>query len=169
MQFIKSNKNIILGADFNLRFGDAPLTLDKGVMAIGYRLPSESDLVKPDLTKVNLSIGVKKVIFTVPSLDTPVCEWQIKKLSDMLDKEITTDTSYYVVSVDTPFAQSRFIKENNINPSITFLSDYAKHQFMNLTGLKIMELNIFARAVIDCDEDNIVRGVIIPEDITQLP
>ena len=37
------------------------------------------------------------------------------------------------------------------------------------TGLRIIELNIFARAVIKCDKNNIVDEVLIPKDITQLP
>lgn len=169
MNVIKSKKNISLGKDYNLRFGDALLTLDMGAMKIGDSLPADACLVRPDLTKVDFPTGINKRIYTVPSLDTPVCEWQIKNLSQLLDGQAQNDIVYYVVSVDTPFAQNRFIKENKINPNIVFVSDYAQHQFMTQTGLRIIELNVFARAIIDCDKSNIVRNVTIPEDITHIP
>ena len=40
---------------------------------------------------------------------------------------------------------------------------------MSDTGLRIQELNIFARAKIECDENNVVQSITIPRDITQLP
>ncbi|EAA2775808.1 thiol peroxidase, partial [Salmonella enterica] len=61
---------------------------------------------------------------------------------------------YYVVSIDTPCAQARFIKEHNINSKIRFLSDYAEQRFMSNTRLRIIEINISARAVIEYDENN---------------
>lgn len=123
----------------------------------------------PDLSQENIGAGVRKIIYTVPSLDTPVCEHQIKSVSALMDRGNIGDCDIYVISVDTPFAQSRFITANNINEKIKFLSDYADHGFMCNTGLRIIELNIFARAVIKCDKNNIVDEIIIPKDITQLP
>ncbi|EGF8099196.1 TPA: peroxiredoxin, partial [Salmonella enterica subsp. enterica serovar Dublin] len=74
-----------------------------------------------------------------------------------------------VLSMDTPFAQARFIREHDIHPGITFVSDYACRQFLDNSGLKINELSIFARALIECDENNVVTRVIVPRDITHLP
>ncbi|ECI0671017.1 peroxiredoxin [Salmonella enterica] len=74
-----------------------------------------------------------------------------------------------VPSLDTPFAQARFIREHDIHPGITFVSDYACRQFLDNSGLKINELSIFARALIECDENNVVTRVIVPRDITHLP
>ncbi|EAU3478378.1 thiol peroxidase, partial [Salmonella enterica] len=48
----------------------------------------------------------------------------------------------------------RFIKEHNINSKIRFLSDYAEQRFMSNTRLRIIEINISARAVIEYDENN---------------
>lgn len=166
---MKSVTNLVLGQDYKLQFGDAALTLDKGIMKNGGPLPDMSCLVTLELAPATVMTGRRKVILTVPSLDTPVCEYQVKALSDELNEGKETDVLYYVVSVDTPFAQSRFIKENHINPAIQFLSDYAEHRFMSDTGLRIQELNIFARAKIECDENNVVQSITIPRDITQLP
>ncbi|MFP2414694.1 redoxin family protein [Citrobacter braakii] len=128
-----------------------------------------TDLVTPELNKSGSPDGCCKTIFTVPSLDTHVCERQIKRLSDSFAYPADDNTVYFVVSVDTPFAQARFIKENAINPRNRFLSDYAEHRFMEQTGLRIVELNLFARAVIECDENDIVRRITVPRDITQVP
>lgn len=169
MKITTSSNNIIFGNDFHVRFGEKPLTLDKGFMLVGGPLPDVSRLVTPNLEQAALPSDVRKVILTVPSLDTPVCEHQIKTLSDTLSNGADAEVIYYVVSVDTPFAQARFIREHGINPAIRFLSDYAEHRFMSDTGLRIIELNIFARAVITCDKDNKVLNITVPEDITQLP
>lgn len=166
---IKSFANIVLGQDYILQFGDKNLTLGKGIMKVGSPLPDMSCLVTPELTSSVMKSERRKVILTVPSLDTPVCEHQIKSLSNKVDEGKEFDVIYYVVSVDTPFAQSRFIKLNNINPAILFLSDYAEHQFMNDTGLRIQELHVFARAIIECDKNNVVQSVTIPLDISHLP
>lgn len=169
MDVMKSNKNIRLGKDYELRFGDKKLTLDAGFMTIGGKLPSTNNMVNPDLKFVEIPVGIRKIILTVPSLDTPVCESQIKNLSQYLKEQDISSTVYYVVSVDTPFAQARFIKENNISSKINFISDYADHRFMCETGLRIIELNVFARSLIECDEQNSIIDVTIPEDITQIP
>lgn len=169
MKFSSSTNNITLGKDFELTFGEAQLSLDRGFMKVGGLLPVSSGLVAPDLSQGQINTGIRKLIYTVPSLDTPVCEHQIKSVSILLDKGELDDYDIYVISIDTPFAQSRFIKENCINNKIKFLSDYADHNFMVNTGLRIIELNIFARAVIKCDKNNIVDEVLIPKDITQLP
>lgn len=163
----KSTKNIRLGKDYKLHFGDKTLTLAMGIMTLGSRLPSLANLVTPELERIEIPVGVRKTILTVPSLDTPVCETQIKMLSESLTEE--DSGNYYVISIDTPFAQARFIRLNNISPKIKFISDYIDRRFMMESGLRIIELNIFARSLIECDEKNIVTAVKIPEDITQIP
>ncbi|WP_370607788.1 redoxin family protein [Citrobacter meridianamericanus] len=169
MNIQKSENNIKLGVEYKLLFGDTPLTLDKGFMSEGGRLPSMTGLVAPDLSNAEVNNDIRKTIFTVPSLDTPVCEWQIKHLSNSLSDNVDNNMLFFVVSVDTPFAQARFIKDNNINPKIRFLSDYSEHSFMEQSGLRIIELNLFARAIIECDDNNIVQRVTIPRDITHVP
>ncbi|MBC6556214.1 redoxin family protein [Citrobacter braakii] len=170
MEFKKSTENLMLGEDYCVWFADMRLTLDKGIMRKGGVLPPSISLVNTALEKVSFKMGKKKTILTVPSLDTPVCEHQIKSLSN--DLRINGDDEnheWFVVSVDTPFAQTRFINENNIDKSIVFLSDYSDHRFMSDSGLRIIELNIYARAVITCDENNVILDAFIPKDITTLP
>src|SRR2546430_8183298 len=76
-----------------------------------------------DLSPVTLasSKGKTRLILSVPSLDTPVCDAETKRFSkdaaDIPGVEIIT------VSVDLPFAQGRFCKLNNIQ-NVKTLSDH---------------------------------------------
>ncbi|EBP8534987.1 redoxin family protein [Salmonella enterica] len=170
MKIIKAKKYITLGKSFTVYFGETKLSLQKGDMRVGGMLPSSDDLVNTELSLQSFPLGVTKTIFTVPSLDTPVCEEQIKRLSVTLHEgQQTNQHLYFVVSVDTPFAQARFQKTNDIHPSIVFLSDFASHQFLKNSGLKINELSTFTRAIIECDKDNKILNVDISENITEVP
>lgn len=165
----KAKEYINFGHEHSVSFGEVNLTLKPGVMSVGNILPNTQGLVAHDLTPGYCISGVKKRIVIVPSLDTPVCEWQINALSQELKAGKNEELELYVLSMDTPFAQSRFIRENKPHPGIIFVSDYADRRFLEQSGLKINELSIFARAIIECDELNIVTRVSVPKDITWLP
>ncbi|EGB8821298.1 peroxiredoxin [Salmonella enterica subsp. enterica serovar Kentucky] len=161
---------ISLGQEHAVTFGKTQLTLKPGILAEGEPLPCTKGLVSHNLLPGYCIPGIKKRIIVVPSLDTPVCEWQVKDYSDRLKSAGShSNRAVYVLSMDTPFAQARFIREHHIHPGITFVSDYACRQFLDNSGLKINELSIFARALIECDENNVVTRVIVPRDITHLP
>lgn len=170
MELTFTKNTISFGVEENVLFGDSILTLKKGIMSEGSRLPSSSGLISYDLRPGELLQGEGKLIFTVPSLDTPICESQIKKLSIRLTEvEKAWNKDIYVLSMDTPFAQARFIKEHQINPAIKFVSDYSDREFLDNSGLKINELNLFTRAVIECNAQNIVTKIIVSKDITHVP
>ncbi|EAM4389211.1 redoxin domain-containing protein [Salmonella enterica] len=167
---VYSKEFLSFGNEYCVIFGDKRLTLNKGKMYLGRKLPSLAGLCTPELTPPYFMAGKRKLIFTVPSLDTPVCEYQIKDMSDKMEScKDETDCDIYVVSVDTPFAQARFIKNNKISDRINFLSAYADHSFLNASGLCINELNIFARSIIACDELNTVTHIVVTQDITHIP
>ncbi|EAA3838599.1 peroxiredoxin [Salmonella enterica] len=167
---ILTQNYISLGQEHAVTFGNTPLTLKPGILAEGKMLPCTKGLVRHDLLPGYCIPGIKKRIIVVPSLDTPVCEWQVKEYSDRLKSAGSySNRAVYVLSMDTPFAQVRFIRDHDIHPGIVFVSDYACHQFLDNSGLKINELSIFARALIECDENNVVTRVIVPRDITHIP
>lgn len=165
----KAKEYLNFGHEHAVNFGDVKLTLKPGAMAVGNILPSTQGLIAHDLTPGYCITGVKKRIVVVPSLDTPVCEWQVKALSSSLEAGKSEEQEVYVLSMDTPFAQARFIREHNPHPSLVFVSDYAKRRFLEQSGLKINELSIFARAIIECDELNLVTQISVPKDITWIP
>ncbi len=146
-----------------------PLALSgSGMIEVGKALPSavmSSNELKPvNLTEVK---GKVRIISVVPSLDTPACEKQTHELSEEnggLDARVELIT----ISMDLPFAQSRFAEAAKIN-NITFLSDYKNRSFGDNNGLLIEPLALLARAVIVTDKDNIVRYLQVVPELAALP
>jgi thioredoxin-dependent peroxiredoxin len=157
------------GAGSNITMKGGALALaGSGAVEVGKPLPaamlSANNLQPVDIAAAS---GKVRIISVVPSLDTPTCDKQTHFLSEKnggLDKSIELVT----VSMDLPFAQSRFAKEAKIN-NITFLSDYKGREFGNHNGLMIEPLGLLARAVIVTDKDNIVRYLQVVPEVTALP
>ena len=105
-----------------------------------------------------------KVITTLPSLDTPVCELQAKRFNESASI-LSDNIAVIAVSKDLPFAQSRFCISHGIN-NLTILSDYKYSSFGINYGLLIKELNLLTRAVIILDSNDIVRYIQIGKEIT---
>ena len=103
----------------------------------------------------------------VPSLDTPTCDAQTHELSEK-NGGLDTQVELITVSMDLPFAQTRFAKDAKIT-NVTFLSDYNERQFGNNNGLLIQPLGLLTRAVIVTDKNNIVRYIQVVPEVTALP
>lgn len=167
---VHSKDFLSFGNEYKVMFGDKQLTLGKGKLFLGMKLPDTSGLVTPELTSPYFISGKRNLLLTLPSVDTPVCEYQIKEINSKIDYYYDeTGRDVYVISVDTPFAQARFIKDNRISDRINFLSAYANHDFLNASGLQILELKIFARSAIECDELGTVTSICVTKDITHIP
>lgn len=128
----------------------------------------------PDFTVVNNDLNNlslkdtsgKRVFLTVPSLDTPVCDLEVKRFN----KEATklNGVTIYVVSEDLPFAQARWCGAEDVDNVIT-LSDYRDRIFGENYGVYIKELGLLARAVFVVDENNKVIYVEYCKDISDHP
>ena len=163
----KGNVAAGIGNSVTMNGGELALT-GTGVVKVGQPLPaailSSNELKPVNITDAN---GKVRIISVVPSLDTPTCEVQTHELSEKnggLDKQVELIT----ISMDLPFAQSRFAKEAKIS-NVTFLSDYKDREFGNNNGLLIEPLALLTRAIIVTDKDNIVRYLQIVPEITALP
>ena len=66
--------------------------------------------------------------------------------------------SIYVVSVDLPFAQTRWCGAAGVD-KVTTLSDYKDRDFGKNYGIYIKELGLLARAIFVVDENNKVTYV----------
>lgn len=161
--------NVDAGFGNSVTMKGDPLDLSgTGAVEVGQPLPSailSSNELKP--VNINDTTGRVRIISVVPSLDTPTCDKQTHELSEEnngLDKQVELIT----ISMDLPFAQSRFAKEAKIN-NITFLSDYNAREFGDKNGLMIDPLSLLARAVIVTDKDNIVRYLQVVPELTALP
>ena len=89
-------------------------------------------------------------------MDTKVCSIQTKILNDEAKKN--PDIKFYSITEDTPFAQTRFCTENDIN-GIKAISDSKYHQFGLQNGLFIKEKGLLTRALIILDKDNTVKYI----------
>lgn len=113
-----------------------------------------SDMQEKDLA----SFGNKvKLIASVPSLDTPICDLEIKRFNDE-----AANTSKNVVilffSMDLPFAQKRFCQAYDIK-KVKTLSDHREAVFGLNYGVLIKELRLLSRAIFVVDKNNKVAYV----------
>ena len=121
-------------------------------------------VLNTNMEEVTLS-GFKnkiKLIASVPSLDTPVCDLEIKRFNDEAAK-LSKDLVIIFISMDLPFAQKRFCQANDIK-IVKTLSDHRDADFGRKFGVLIKELRLLARAIFILDKADVVRYVqIVPE------
>lgn len=122
-----------------------------------------------DLQEVRLSQfgDVIKIITSFPSLDTPVCDMQVKEFNKSASS-LSDEVVVLGISKDLPFAQKRFCEDNDIK-RVVVLSDYRYSSFGINYGLLIKELNLLARAVCILDRNNIARYIQIVGELTAPP
>ena len=150
------------------KFKGSPLTLvgrdlKEGVAAPDFRV------IAQDLKEVRLADfkGKVKIIGSFPSLDTPVCDLQVKEFNKRA-AGLSADVVVIGISKDLPFAQARFCSMNEIKNE-TVLSDYKFSSFGINYGLLIKETNLLARAVLIVDKNDIIRYIQIVEELTTPP
>ncbi len=121
------------------------------------------ECVDMTLKPVNLAgTGTKVRIFSVvPSLDTPICDMQTKRLNDEWSKLSGIDI--YTISVDLPFAQNRWCDNFGVH-NVKMLSDYLACSFGKAYGTLIPDLRLETRAMFVLDGENVIRYVeYVPE------
>ncbi len=106
-------------------------------------------VVDSNLEEVNLyDIKGKKIILSVPSVDTGVCSLELSKFIHFVEE---INVKLISVSMDLPFALRRWCQNNSEN--IIATSDFRYHDFSKVTGL-LMKNGLFSRSVILLDENN---------------
>ena len=124
----------------------------------------DATLVARDLTAKKLSDwdGQIKVLLAMPSMDTPVCQSQVRQFNkDAVD--FADDVVVIALSTDLPFAQERFCAAEGLDRVVT-LSDHKTAEFGEKYGYLIPDLRLFSRGVVIVDRDNVVRYIeYVPE------
>lgn len=151
-----------------VKFKGSPLTLvgrqiKEGSSAFDFRV------VNGDLKERGFSDfkGKLIVITSFPSIDTPVCDMQVKEFNKRA-VGLASDIVILGISKDLPFAQKRFCSAFDIK-NITLLSDYKFSSFGINYGLLIKELNLLARSVLIVDKNSILRYIQIVDELTMPP
>ncbi len=135
----------------NITFNGNPLTLKGKEIKVGDLAP-DFLLTDNDLNDVSLKdTSGKRVFVVVPSLDTPICDMSAKRFNEEATK--LNNVSIYVVSMDLPFAQSRWCGATG-SDKITTLSDYKHRSFGENYGVYINELGLLTRSIFIVDENN---------------
>lgn len=133
-------------------FKDTPMTLAGNEIKVGETAP-EFTVLDNKLNEISLKDyeGKVKLISVVPSVDTGVCSEQTNRFNDEAEKY--PNVKVLTISMDLPFAQRRWIQENNIE-HIEIFSDHKNADFGKKFGVLMEELRLLARSVFILDENN---------------
>jgi thiol peroxidase len=145
-----------------------PLTLSGNPVDVGDKAPDFVALDK-DLKEKSLKdyAGKVKLISVTPSLDTPVCDIQIRAFEHEA-AGLSDEVAILNISVDLPFAIKRFCSVSGIE-KVEALSDHRDLSFGNAYGELIKELRLLARSVFVIDKNDVLRYVEQPSEITDEP
>lgn len=149
-------------------FKGSPMTLAGRALEVGEAAP-DFKVVDSSMAEINLSDfkGKIKIITFFLSLDTPVCDLQVKEFNKRASS-LSPDIVIIGLSKDLPFAQKRFCHDNDIE-SIKVLSDYKYSSFGINYGVLVKELNLLARGVVIIDKADIIRYFKMVSELTMPP
>jgi thiol peroxidase len=102
------------------------------------------------------SAGKVRVLSVVPSLDTSVCSIQTQKW-DKLRTDLPEGVQLYTISMDLPYAQSRWQTAENVEH--VALSAHKNEQFATDYGLLLREWRLLQRAIFVLDGDGKITYV----------
>lgn len=129
----------------------------KNFTLIGNKL--SEGISAPDFKLVDINSEIKtlkdyegkiKVISCIPSIDTGVCDAQTRTFANKYGNN--NDVVVLNVSVDLPFAFSRWCEANNTN--VICLSDYRTNQFGKDYGILMDPYMTLYRSVFVLDKNN---------------
>lgn len=114
------------------------------------------ELLKSDLSVANLEdYKGKRVIMNIfPSIDTGVCATSVRNFNERATK--LDNTVVLCISRDLPFAQKRFVDDENLN-NVVNLSDFRDRNFGKDYGVEMIDgplEGLLSRAVLVLDQDS---------------
>lgn len=151
----------------NVTFKGKPVTLLGNEVKVGDKA-SNFTVLANDLSEVTLenTKGQVRIITSVPSLDTGVCDAEIRRFNE--EASGLDNVKVLTVSVDLPFAQKRWCAAAGIE-NVQTLSDHRDLSFGEAYGVAIKELRLLARAVFVIDSSDTVTYVEYVNEVTEHP
>lgn len=140
-----------------------PMTLVGPELKPGQKAPGFT-IVGKGMAAVGLDQfkGKVKIIATIPSIDTPVCDAETRRFNEEAAK-LPGDVQILTVSMDLPFAQARWCGAAGVD-KVTTLSDWRGAEFGQKYGALIKELHLLTRAVFVLDRnDKVVHAEYVRE------
>lgn len=139
-----------------IKFAGMEQTVVGDDIQVGQKAPNFT-IQKNDWT---LSKGLKetrrkvRIILSVPSLDTPVCDRETRRFNEEASK-LGKGIAVLVVSMDLPVAQKRWCGAAGVENVLT-VSDTVKADFGKKYGTLMREVRILRRAAFVVDRKGIV-------------
>ena len=149
-----------------ITFNGDPITLVENQVKVGDTAP---DFLVVDNTLKDLTLSDtkgKRIFVTVPSLDTSVCDMEVRKFNEEASK--LDDVTVYVISMDLPFAQVRWCGNAGVD-RVKTVSDYKQKSFGKNYGALIEEFCFLTRAIFVVDENNKITYVEYCNDVINEP
>ena len=149
-----------------ITFNGDPITLVENQVKVGDTAP---DFLVVDNTLKDLTLSDtkgKRIFVTVPSLDTSVCDMEVRKFNEKASR--LDDVTVYVVSMDLPFAQVRWCGNAGVD-RVKTVSDYKQKSFGKNYGALIEEFCFLTRAIFVVDENNKITYVEYCKDVINEP
>jgi thiol peroxidase len=111
------------------------------------------------------SAGTVRVLSTVNSVDTPVCNVETRRW-ESLRQDLPTLVTFYTVSMDLPFALARWQEQQEGNHQL--LSAHREEAFGSAYGTLIKEWRLLQRAVFVIDaQDQIVYAEYVSDQMAE--
>jgi thioredoxin-dependent peroxiredoxin len=111
------------------------------------------------------SAGRPRLLNVVNSLDTPVCHVETRRWEELRD-ELPEDLAVYTISMDLPFAQSRWQGAEGVKHPA--LSSHRSEQFGQDYGVLLKEWRLLQRTVFVLDrEGKVVHAEYVPDQMRE--
>jgi thiol peroxidase len=151
-----------------ITFKGKPFTLLGPQLKAGDKAPDFA-VVDNGLAPVSLasSAGKIRIISSVPSLDTPVCDTETRRFNQEA-AGLPDAVVVLTISLDLPFAQKRWCGAAGID-KVTTLSDYRDRSFGQNYGVLIKELLLLTRGIFVIDAEDVIRYIQIVPEVTSEP
>ncbi len=111
--------------------------------------------------------GKVLVLVSVPSLDTPVCDLEVRRFNAEA-AALSDKVRIVAVSCDLPFAQARWCGAAGVK-AVETLSDYKDTSFGRNYGVLIQELRLLARAIFVVAPDGVLAYSQLVPEVTSEP
>ncbi|HET9570930.1 MAG TPA: thiol peroxidase [Bacteroidales bacterium] len=149
-----------------ITFKGGPVKTSGSLPAVGSKAP-DFCLTGADLVDVSLAnyAGKRVVLNIFPSVDTGVCAASVRQFNKVVGN--MSNTVVLCVSVDLPFALSRFCGAEGLTNVVT-LSELRARKFGEDYGLRMVDgplAGLFSRAVVVLDESG---KVIYTEQVPEI-
>ena len=106
--------------------------------------------------------GKALVLVCVPSLDTPVCDMEVRRFNKEA-AALSEKVRIVAVSRDLPFAQARWCGAAGVT-AVETLSDYRNGSFGKAYGILIKELDLLARSIfVVAPDGTLAYSQLVPE------